>query len=134
MIGRLLCRLGRHRWEYLIFPDDDLVRWCPRCRRPNALTIIPAKRIPGSENATAVADRPVAADLDHDALSAAIGMLAAIARSDDRGFAILAKHSEPRDLVFSLCALAIDALQEPASDDLARYTDRLFDRLARRRQ
>jgi hypothetical protein len=154
-IGQMLCRLGRHRWEYLIFPDDDLVRWCPRCRRPRALTIIPARRLEGPKEATWVPagtavppadvvhlvanvpdgtiDRPVAPDLDHDALSAAAGMLAAIASADDQGFRVLAKHSDPKQLTFALCFLVLDALAERGTD-LRSYCDDLFERLARRRE
>jgi hypothetical protein len=128
--GKIACWLGRHRWEYLIFHDGDLVRWCPRCRRPKALTVMPAMRIPGSGDATVPSDRPVAAALDRDALSAAAGMLAAIAKADDHGFRVLAKHSEPKELVFALCFLVVDALAERGTD-LARYTDQLFERLRR---
>ena len=75
--------------------------------------------------------RPVAPDLDQDALSAATAMLGAINRGDDHGFVILAKHSDPKALTFPLCLLVIDALAEDDTD-LGRYTDQLFERLKTR--
>ena len=78
-LRKIGCRLGRHAFEYLICPDDDLVRWCPRCKSPKALTIIAAKRLPGTgladDNPQPERDRPLASLLDQDALSAAAGML-----------------------------------------------------------
>jgi hypothetical protein len=135
-VGRLLCRLGRHDREYLYSPSSDLVVvWCPRCKNPKAAEVFPAKRI-GNAPAGAKAanpDRPLG-KLDHDALTAAIGMLAALARLDDQGFDVLRRHSDPLELTFSLVFLANDALAEPATDDLGAYADQMFERLARRRQ
>jgi hypothetical protein len=79
-IGWLLCHLGRHDREYLIGHNDLVVAWCPRCQNPKIADVFDAKRLPGSKPVTAPTDRPVAADLDHDALAAATGMLAAIAK------------------------------------------------------
>jgi hypothetical protein len=137
--GRLLCHLGRHDREYLIGHNDLVVAWCPRCQNPKAADVFDAKRLPGTRVPTPPTeedphrDRPVADALDHDALSAAVGMLAAINKSDVPGFTVLAKHSEPKPLTFALCFLVIDALAERGTD-LGAYTDDLFERLARRRQ
>jgi len=119
LMRSIACRLGRHRWEYLVFPDDDVVRWCPRCRSPKALSILPARRVVPPEVATAAAkvaaqvasDRPLV-DLDPDALSAAAGMIAAIATGDDQGFNTLAKWSDPVSLTLSLVWLTTDADQQ----------------------
>ena len=51
--------------------------------------------------------------------------------SDDQGFRTLAKFSDPKQLVFALCFLIVDALAERGTD-LDHYTEQLFDRLARR--
>jgi hypothetical protein len=110
-IGRLLCRLG----DRLLGLGERLLG------------------VHQNEPPVEHHDRPVAAALDHDALTAAAGMLAAIDKSDDQGFTILAKHSEPKALTFALCFLVIDALSERGTD-LGAYTEELFDRLARRRQ
>jgi len=135
MIGWLLCRLGRHDREYLIGNSDLVVVRCPRCQNPKVAEVFDAKRLPESkaQSADQNSDRPVASALEHDALSAAAGMLAAISRSDDQGFVVLAKHSDPKPLTVALCFLVIDALAERGTD-LRAYTDDLFERLARRRQ
>jgi hypothetical protein len=133
-IGHILCRLGRHEREYLIDHNDLVVVWCPTCQNPKIAEVFDAKRLPGSTSAPVApdaSDRPVAAALDHDGLSAAAGMRAAIARSDDQGFRTLAKFSDPKELVFALCFLIVDALAERGTD-LDHYPEQLFDRLARR--
>jgi hypothetical protein len=45
----------------------------------------------------------------------------------------LAKHSDPKQLTFALCFPVLDALAERGTD-LDRYTDDLFERLARRQR
>ena len=124
------CLLGRHDWQYLIGHADLVIRWCPRCQNPKIADVFPAKRLPevGKMASTPAADRPIV-DLDPDALRAAAGMLQAISKADERGFNILAKHSDPIALTLSLCFLVTDALAESSGLDLGAYADRVFQRL-----
>ena len=131
---KISCRLGRHQWDYKISLPDLVVRWCPRCRNPKIVEVVTAKRLAEPEQAGShgTTDRPLV-KLDHDALRAAVAMLAAMERSDVSGFNVLRRHSDPLDLAISLCFLATDALAEPPSTDFGGYVDRLFARLDRSR-
>jgi hypothetical protein len=115
-IGRLLCRLG----DRLLGVGDRLLQ---REAKP-----------PHPETATTVTTERPLVNFDHDSLSAAFAILAAVERQDVPPYHVIAKHSDPTGLTLSLIFAVGDALAEPSSTDLAAYADDLFDRLARRRQ
>jgi hypothetical protein len=130
-MGKIGCLLGRHPFEYVIGHADLVIRWCPRCQNLKAADVFQAKRLPGVVqplNNSVAPDRPIV-DLDPDAIRAAAGMMQAIAKADDRGFNILAKHADPVNLTLSLCFLVADALAEHSGLDLGAYADRVFERL-----
>jgi hypothetical protein len=120
-LGRLLCRLA-----------DRLLGLSERLLRGEASTAVRIDQ--SNEAATRVAaDRPLV-NFDHDSLSAAFALLAAVERSDVTAYHVLTKHSDATGLTLSLVFAVTDALAAPSSTDVAAYCDDLFDRLARRRE
>jgi hypothetical protein len=142
MIGQLLCRVGRHEWEYLV-TDDMAIRWCPRCQNPKAANAFDAKRIPGTGNAPAIAnpehvrdlppDQP-RPDLATDLFRTALALVKSVDRSDAEAIVALAPYGDALPLVIGLCHLTRDALAEPPSTDLVGYVDRLFTQADRSQQ
>jgi hypothetical protein len=127
MKAKVACLVGRHAWQYLIGHGDLVVRWCPRCQNPKILNAFSAKRLPGSTADTpVVTDRPLRG---LEELRVAVAMLKALARDDLGAVWVLGKHVDQDLLVTSMLRLVIDALFEPASDDLEAYAERAFARL-----
>jgi hypothetical protein len=115
-VGRLLCRLG----DRLLGLGDRLQL---SEKRKAAETAQPPQPT----------ERPLV-NFDHDSLSAAFAVLAAVERSDVTAYHVVAKHTDQVELTLSLVFTITDALAAPSSTDVAAYCDDLFERLARRRQ
>jgi hypothetical protein len=128
MRGKIACLVGFHDWQYLIGHGDLIVRGCPRCQK--IADVYPAKRLPGLTQIVSTvplpADRPLRG---LEELRVAVAMLKALARDDLGAVWVLGKHVDQDLLVTSMLRLVIDALFEPASDDLEAYTERAFARL-----
>jgi hypothetical protein len=84
----------------------------------------------GGGSVTKTVARPPLED-DNEELRSAVAMLGAMIRKDVVGIQVLGKHTDTTEMMFGFAALAIDALGEPSTTDIAGYVDRLFARLDR---